>query len=355
MGYFLWYPNFYLIFVAPPGVVNKTTTINIGMSLLRRVPGVKFGPEAVTWQALIGAFEEATETFKINGTHYIQSAMTIESSEFGNLIDPSNQEQIDFFISMFDCKLGSFQKVTKGSGANSVENPYINLLSCTTPAWIAGNFPEHAIGGGFASRCLFVYAEEKEKYVAYPARHMPKELHEIQQALVQDLEHIGTQIMGPYAIDPAAENWGEEFYLKHWKGSLTDELSDDRFASYLARKQMHLHKTAICIAASTRDERILLKEDLEMAFQVLLDLEHDMPKVFARIGRTNTSVQAERFIMFVQRKGRVSYAEAYQFIHSAFPSAKNFEDIVIGAKKAGYIDVVRVQGGYDLVSLRKHP
>lgn len=352
MGYFRWFPNFYIILVAPPGVVSKSTTANIAMQLLRRVPGIHFGPEAVTWQALVGAFENSTETFEIDSVHYIQSAMTIESAEFGNLIDPSNREQIDFLVSLWDSKLGSFQKVTKGSGANNVENPFINLIACTTPAWIAGNFPEYVIGGGFTSRCLFVYADEKEKYIAYPSLHMPAEMAEIQQALVQDLERIATQLVGPYALDKSAVEWGEFWYTTHWQNK-PDELDDDRFSGYLARKQTHIHKAAMCVAASQHDDLIITREDLETANQAVSELEKDMVKVFARIGRTQTSVQAERFIRFVQKRGRVSYAAAYQFIHTAFPSARNFEDIVAGARNAGYIQVVNTPGGFDLVASPK--
>ena len=335
MGYFKWFPNFYIILVAPPGVVSKSTTANIAMQLLRRVPGVNFGPEAVTWQALVDAFENSTESFQIGEDHFIQSAMTIESAEFGNLIDPSNREQIDFLVSLWDSKVGSFQKITKGSGVNNVENPFINLIACTTPAWIAGNFPEYVIGGGFTSRCLFVYADEKEKYVAYPARHMPAEMAEVQQALVQDLERIATQLFGPYAIDREAVAWGEEWYTSHWQNK-PDELDDDRFSGYLARKQTHIHKTAMCIAAALHDEMIVTRADLETANKAVSELEKDMVKVFARIGRTQTSVQAERFIRFVQKRGSVDYAAAYQFIHSAFPSSKNFEDIVAGSLQSRF-------------------
>jgi len=352
MGYFRWFPNFYIILVAPPGVVSKSTTANIAMSLLRRVPGVNFGPEAVTWQALVDAFEGSTESFQIENIHHIQSAMTIESGEFGNLIDPSNREQIDFLVSLWDSKIGSFQKITKGSGTNNVENPFINLIACTTPAWIAGNFPEYVIGGGFTSRCLFVYADEKEKYIAYPSLHMPKEMAEIQTCLIQDLERIATQLVGPYAIDQAAIEWGKEWYAAHWQNK-PDELDDDRFSGYLARKQTHIHKTAMCIAASLHDEMLITRQDLEKANAEVSGLEKDMVKVFARIGRTQTSVQAERLIRFIQKRGTVSYAQAYQFIHSAFPSAKNFEDIVAGARAAGYIRIQNsAENGFDLVAIR---
>jgi len=352
MGYFRWFCNFYIILVAPPGVVSKSTTANIAMQILRKIPGVNFGPEAVTWQALVDAFENSTETFQIGDDHFVQSAMTIESAEFGNLIDPSNREQIDFLVSLWDSKVGSFQKITKGSGVNNVENPFINLIACTTPAWIAGNFPEYVIGGGFTSRCLFVYADEKEKYVAYPARHMPKEMAEVQQALVQDLERIATLLVGPYGIDPSATAFGEEWYETHWQNK-PDELDDDRFSGYLARKQTHIHKTAMCIAASQHDDMTITRKDLEDANAAVSGLEKDMVKVFARIGRTQTSVQAERFIRFVQKRGSVDYSSAYQFIHSAFPSAKNFEDIVAGARNAGYITVTPSATGFILTAVQQ--
>ena len=352
MGYFRWFPNFYIILVAPPGVVSKSTTASIAMNLLRRVPGVNFGPEVVTWQALVASFESSTEMFEIGGEHHTQSAITIESSELGNLLDPSNREQIDMLVNLWDCKVGAFKKVTKGSGVNVVENPFINLIACTTPAWIAGNFPEYVIGGGFTSRCLFVYADEKEKYIAYPSRHMPKEMAEVQTALVQDLEQIASQITGPYTLEAKAIEWGEAWYLDHWKHK-PDELDDDRFSGYLARKQTAVHKAAMCIAASNRNEVVITREDLQDAVRAVGDLERDMVKVFARIGRTQTSVQAERFIRYVQKRGTVPYADAYKFIHTAFPSAKNFEDIVVGATKAGFITLQQQPGvGICLVAVK---
>jgi len=61
MGYFKWFPNFYIILVAPPGIVSKSTTAGIGMSLLRQVPDIQFGPDVITWQALVQSFAESTK------------------------------------------------------------------------------------------------------------------------------------------------------------------------------------------------------------------------------------------------------------------------------------------------------
>jgi F0F1-type ATP synthase gamma subunit len=110
---------------------------------------------------------------------------------------------IDLLVTLWDSRQGAFKKVTKGSGVDHVENPWINMIACTTPSWIAGNFPDYVIGGGFTSRCLFVYTEEKEKFVAYPSLSVPLDQKETATALVQDLEHIAT-LAGPYKLSADA-------------------------------------------------------------------------------------------------------------------------------------------------------
>lgn len=338
MGYFNWFPNFYIVLVAPPGIVSKSTTAAIAMNLLRKVPGVVFGPDVVTWPALVTAFAGANEAFEYDSEWHAQCALTLESSEFGNLVNPADRDMIDLLVNLWDSKQGAFTKLTKGNGTDVVENPFINLIACTTPAWIAGNFPEYVIGGGFTSRCLFVYAEEKAKLIAYPMLAMPPDLKEQQAQLILDLEQIA-QITGPYTLDDSALTYGKKWYDHHY-ANRPPELDDDRFGGYLARKQTHVHKTALVLSASQRDERIITEADLALANTMVTDLELDMAKVFARIGRTETSVQAERFIRFVHKRGKVSYAAAYAYVHSAFPDARNFEAIVKGAVSAGFITQV---------------
>jgi hypothetical protein len=338
MGYYRWCVNHYIIFVAPPGIVSKSTTVAIAMDILRKVPGVNFGPDIVTWPALVSAFAASTESFDVDGDYHTQCALTLESSEFGNLVNPTDREMIDLLVTLWDSKQGGFNKITKNSGSDKVENPWINLIACTTPSWIAGNFPEYVIGGGFTSRCLFVYTELKEKLVAYPIYHIPVGMVETQMKLAQDLEHIATMLAGPYKLSAEAREWGEVWYREHYANP-PKHLQDDRFGGYLARKQTHLHKLAMVIAASCRDELILLPEDLSLAAAHITDLEADMPKVFARIGRSEDSIQAERFIQFVHKGSPVSYAAAYQYVHSAFPFIKDFEGIVAGAVQAGLVKI----------------
>jgi Protein of unknown function (DUF3987) len=343
MEYFKWHANHYIVFVAPPGIVSKSTTVAIAMDILRKVPGVNFGPDVVTWPALVSAFAECTESFELGGNYYTQCALTIESSEFGNLVNPADRDMIDLLVSLWDSKQGAFKKITKGNGSDVVENPWINMIACTTPAWIAGNFPDYVIGGGFTSRCLFVYAEVKEKFVAYPSLSVPKAIKTEQARLIEDLTHIATNILGQYRLTDEAFEWGEAWYKAHNTSPPELLKSDDRFGGYLARKQTHIHKLAMIISAARRDTLTIEAEDLAIASDMVSDLERDMPKVFAKIGRTEESIQAERFIRYIQTQDSpIPYAAAYAYVHQHFPHIRDFEGIVAGATKSGQIEIIPV-------------
>jgi hypothetical protein len=91
------------------------------------------------------------------------------------------------------------------------------------------------------------------------------------------------------------------------------------------------------LAASESDQMVVTEDHLGLASTMISDLEKDMPKVFSRIGRSEDSVQAERFINFIHKNSPVDYMAAYGYIHSSFPYVKDFEGIVAGAVKAGLI------------------
>ena len=344
MAYFKWYANHYIVFVAPPGIVSKSTTVSIAVDLLRRVPGINFGPDIVTWPALVTAFASSSEAFELDGEFVTQCALTLESSEFGNLVNPSDRDMLDLLITLWDCKTGALKKMTKGSGNDTIENPWINMVACTTPSWIAGNFPEHVIGGGFTSRCLFIYTDKKDKLVAYPHLSVPTGLKHQATLLATDLEFMSKNLLGAYTLEPEALEWGKIWYTSHYARP-PDGLEDDRFGGYLARKQTHIHKLAMVIAASQRDSLIIRADDLALANTMVSDLEQDMPKVFAKIGKSVQANQVERFVNFVRAKVvGVPYAVAYQFVHQYFPDARNIEGIFNGAIRAGLVEIIAKDG-----------
>jgi len=334
--YFRWFPNFYIILVAPPGVVAKSSTVSIGMSLLREVPGICFGPDVVTWQSLVQDFLDATEAFQIGEDWHTHSPMTLESSEFGNLLDPRDKAMVDLLVALWDGKQGSFKKSTKGSGKEEIENPWINLIACTTPSWIAQNFPEYMLGGGFTSRCIFVYAEEKARLVPYLSEVIPDGHERKRRMLIEDLIDISKGPLGEYKLTKEAMEWGNLWYTRHYSNRAMN-LEDDRFGGYIARKQTHIHKVAMVIAASESNSMEITPHHLEVADQMVTDLEPDMARVFSKIGKSDFSFYADRLIQYIHRNGATTYTEAYRYVHTHFPAVKDFEDILAGLVRAGFV------------------
>ena len=337
MKYFQWTPNFYIVFVAPPGIVSKSTTASIGMNLLKRVPSVHFGPDAVTWQSLVQSLAAATESFEYNLEYHPMSAVTIASSEFGNFLNPSDREMVDVMVSLWDGQKGVWEKATKTMGNDKIVNPWINLLACTTPAWIAGNFPEYMIGGGFTSRTIFVYADQKRRLIAYPRDHVPQDFEKMGDDLVHDLEYIANNLCGEYVLSPDATQYGVEWYETH--NTETHNLSDERFQGYLARKQTHIHKLAIVLAAAESDELVIERDHLHAATEIITSLEGDMPKIFSQI--TGETVRAANSVVtLIQKNQGITIEVAYRKMFHTI-SWTDFQAAVQSATKAGLLTLTK--------------
>jgi hypothetical protein len=347
MGHFEWVANFYIILVAPPGIVSKSTTASIGMNLLREVPGIKFGPEVVTWQALATAFAQSREDFPVGEQLQTQSALSIESSEFGNLLNPQDRDMVDLLVTLWDGRKGQMTKLTKTSGTDVIKNPWINIIACTTPAWIAGHFPEYMIGGGFTSRCLFVFAEEKARYEAYPALSLPPDFEEHKRKLIHDLEII-SQLAGPFSLTKEAYDWGIWWYEDHYKNRPA-HLDNERFGGYIARKQTHIHKTAMILSASCRDDRIIDMELLQKAATLVTGLEHDMPKVFDRIGKVVEARHSDEIVSYLAARRECDYQELFRQCFRIYPSVQQFDDAIRSLEAAGFLKRYQLPNGRSVI------
>jgi hypothetical protein len=334
-GYFQWTPNFYIIFVAPPGIVSKSTTLSIGMNLLKSIEGPKFGPDAVTWPALTQALAEANELMDLGDGNFLgMSCVTIASSEFGTFLNPNDREMVDVLVSLWDGQLGVWEKRTKTQGSDRIENPWINIAACTTPGWIAGNFPEYLIGGGFTSRCIFVYAKHKRKLVAYPSAVLPPEFSKLKAELVRDLEQISL-LRGAYTLSPEAVAFGTEWYENHHNNK-PRHLDNDRFAGYIARKQTHIHKLAMVLSAAEKDEMVISGDNLQAASQIVTALEADMPEVFSLIGVNGAAKHSNEVAMLVRSYGTITQTQLFGLCFKSM-SYREFQDALMACLQSKLI------------------
>lgn len=280
--HFQWTPNFFIVLVAPPGVVSKSTSANIGMDLLRQVEGVHFGPDSVTWQALFDSFADAATAIEGIGT---TSPLTVAASELGTFLDPQNRELVDVLNDMWDGKERPITRRTRGEGLSQIERPWLNLIGCTTPGWLEEHVPSVMFKGGFMSRTVFVYQENKRHLTAYIRQKMGKFVEEysiLRQHLISDLRTI-SEIKGEYKLTPDALAWGEAWYKRHWTEKNPHGLDMELFGPYFARKQTHIHKLAIVLAAAISNRPIIEVYHLEQAEKLVSSLEPNMNRILGAI------------------------------------------------------------------------
>lgn len=346
---FQWTPNFYIILVGPPGVAAKSTSLRIGFSLLEKLPGIHIGPQSATWQALGEALQNAQEGVAIPNQPEPEhmSCLTIGVSELGTFLRPDNKELVDFLVAVWDGQKEVWRRQTKTQGETTVHNPWLNIIACTTPAWLKDNFPDVLIGGGLTSRMIFVFADKKRQLVAYPAKLITtKDYQEEEEFLFHDLLQIA-ELKGEYELTPDAIDWGEKWYEMHWTQARTSHMASERYAGYFARKQTHLHKLAIVLAAAKRNELYINSEDLREANTIITDLETDMQHVFSSIGVSQGAKVSSELLTLIQNHKSISLQNLWRLVYTT-TSQREFTEAITGLVEAGFVKVTQTSIGKTL-------
>ena len=350
-GYFQWTPNWYIIFVAPPGIISKSTTASIGMRLLRRIDDVVFGPDSLTWQALTGSLMDASREVQIGQTTYPMSCLTISSSEFGTFLDPHDRAMVDVLVTLWDGQIGVWERKTKTQGHDMIVNPWLNILACTTPKWIAGNFPDYMIGGGFTSRCIFVYGDRKRHLVAYPGGKLPANFAQREDDLIHDLEII-SNLAGPMSLSSDAVSWGTDWYEQHYHATRNMPLEESKWGGYWARKQTHVHKLAMVLSAAESDSLVVERHHLQDAVAIITKLEQYLPRIFELVGQSDLARISEAVRELVVSHGVIDQAVLFKMLSKTF-APKEISEALVGLTRAGLVGLRQMNSRTLAVDLEK--
>lgn len=338
MGSFNIYPSLYIIFVAPPGIATKSTTARIGEDLLVDAESIHLGASSMTWQAMLDELQEAAKAveFKPGEPMVTMSALHIFASELGTFLQMGDAGMIDTLVDLWDGK-DNFKRRTRGSGIVQIPRPYINLLGCTTPGWLSANAESYFIDGGFFSRTLFVYADQKDRLIAYPEDTFD---YSVRKDLLHDLERI-SELKGEFTLDREAQAWGIKWYEDTYT-SPPEHLRGDKFQAYLSRRQSHLHKIAMCVSAAERSDQTITLSHLQVAEGMLTMAEMNLVQIYDSIV-TDDKIGAYKRVKQTIRAHKTSSKSALfrELAHRL--SISDFEDAIRALTFSGEIKT-RQQG-----------
>lgn len=293
IGRFELQPSFYITFVAPPGIATKSTTAKSGMDLLDASKAIRLFRGSISWQALLDELKDGEFQCDMgNGQMKAMSCLQIFASELGVLLNGDHDgSMLDLLVDVWDGG-PSFKRRTRSGGEMEIPRPFLNMIACTTPMWLTNNGGKYAVDGGFFSRTIFVYAESKEKLVAYPDERAGAD--KLKEDLLHDLQSI-SKLKGEFVLDDEARAFGECWYEDLYKSPPT-HLQGEMFQSYISRRQAHLHKTALVLSAARSSDMIITIEDMAMADNILTKSEKNLRLIYQAIV-TSDKIQAYNLIL----------------------------------------------------------
>jgi hypothetical protein len=314
-------PNLYILFIAQAGKARKSTTANYAEDLLDEIPDITKSPELITKESLLSTIVHAND-----------SSMSILAPEFGEFIVKSGPEMYSFLTNAYDGKR-KLSASTLSRGVELAERPCVNLLGATTPEWVAANMPESVIGGGYASRVIFVFEEKvRRRKLFYDDLDMTT-FDAMRKDLVEDLTHIALNLHGEFQLTPEAHK-----HMASWYDATADIYpeGDYKMHGYYERKPGHIFKVAQLLHVARSDELILEQQDFEQAITLLNQIEKRLPDTFQAVGKNPYNVDVKRIYSYIAQKGHVTERDLKrQFHHVALPA--QLEELITSLLDAGYI------------------
>lgn len=296
------YPNIYVIFVAPPGVAHKSTTAGLAMEIIAEM----LDGMLVTDPAYVSIGQSSGSHIGILESliDSLDGSVSIVAGEFGTLTSATPIQTYDFLSHMFDSdKIAEkFVHKTRHKGAESITNPSVNILGCTTPSWLTEN-AGYVTGGGFAARTVFVF-EKKSRYRRLFSKGIGrsvKEIEKIQKKLAKDLKKMG-QVKGEFTLE--SEDLANAIDVG-WFQKTENFIGERGTETFQARKHVHVLRNAMLLSLCERDDLVVTKPHFDRALKQIEAVEARLARGMSIMGKNPYSALLYDVVEYIEEHGPV--------------------------------------------------
>ncbi len=354
------YANMCILLVGPPGV-RKSTAILLMQKRLRKATAIRFAPEDSCGQrqGLIIAMEGDKEDISDDDAKLIDAAnrlpdvdtmakinlaqdprdahvMYAVASEFASFIGQNAIEMVTFLNKVLD---GEDYDYKTRSAQHTLDNPLLGIIGGTAPVSIQDAFPKAAIGHGFTSRIVFVYANRKYKKVPRPPRPELK----LERSIDTFFSNLFYNTDGEVSESKPAKHLIDDIYENG-----VSNLNDARFIYYLERRQTHLIKTAMILAV-TRGSMVIELEDIEEADMILSYTEKFMPDALGEYGMSPLANAKQKMLEFlIHARGPITIQMMWTMMHRDMRQV-DFRNSLNDLENSGKIMQVQTNEGAALI------
>lgn len=300
LGKFKIHPNHYVMLVGPSGA-RKSTALDLMKSIMEGA-GVKIFSNKLTAAALIQQLSEANEKTVKGAEIEISSPLLIYSSELGVFLgsDAYSSGVISDLTDLYDNPT-KWEKRTISRGAETILGPYVSLLAASTPQTLKDIIPMAAVGQGFTSRIIFVWAQGRRKRTPIPEWDEGHQM--LERNLIHDLKEI-SKLSGIFRFDAG----GLQLYKRHYleRPEPEEEYQDERLRGYSSRKDIHTLKLAMSLSLANNDSLVITESEMAGAIEAIGWLDEGLPAVFSGHGGSATSADIVRIFQEISVDTRKS-------------------------------------------------
>lgn len=292
------YPNLYIMLAGPPAA-GKTLACNEGRKLLRKVNGIKLGPQDVSEASLYDKLQAAIGTVhRDNKMPLMHHSLSVQVPEMGTLLKPGDLNLYNALTSLYDCE-ESFEKSRRTTDDNSITNCFLNMIVCGTPSNVSEVFTPRVLEQGLPSRFVIAYSEKPSETpplirTKIDAENRKASRSDQAQTLITDLAQIH-RLSGEFLFDEIA---AKEFVSWYEKGMIPI-VEDPKFSYYNDRRHIHITKLMMTISASRRESMIILPEDFSTARDLLVETEKKMPQALEYSGANQYYAEMVKLVRYI--------------------------------------------------------
>jgi len=280
------YPNQYVFLVAKSGLCKKSSAMEIGLELIRKIEDITVIHGRATVEGLIDIMNKASAD--PNGVIKPDGSILLHADELAYLFGKASYitDLITFLTAAYTSK-ASLDFLTRNKGLAKVRNPCPTILAGTTPEQMGEIFPSIVLSSGFFARILLVWGSEVKR-VAKPQIDKTME-----DALVHDLGCIA-QMCGEMKMLPDTDD-----YFNKWYDAMTPP-DKPEMISFFQRRHDHVLKAAMAISASESSEMIITMNHLSAAIAAIEYVEERIPEAMKNIGATVASAIGDHIVNIIK-------------------------------------------------------
>ncbi len=287
------YCNLYILLVGEAGA-KKTTTRDIGKALLREaLPDVILSASCESREGTIKFMDGPAQLRKFinhKGKLIEYRPMGIYCGEFSNYVSVDPIKMVNFLVDVYDGVLYDYRLKNE---MQYLLKPYVVLLACAVPEFLTAKLKSSEFTGGFGRRAIMVCDESD---IRKRDSGMSTEGVKARQRCLITLRAI-QDVVGEAVFTPEAEA-----VFWQWRSTLTYPV--DKFVRCW-RRALHIlvQKVAMLITVSETLGVIIQKPHIEMAIQLLTDVEKNFTMVTGLMGRGELNEPTANILRYLKDKG----------------------------------------------------